>query len=74
MLIWLYFQVHVSMLEQEALLSEKTTLKEVTKHLKEQQSAIESTLEYERTPLPVSEDLLLATGECQESVERRVFM
>lgn len=74
MVIWFYFQVRVSMLEQEALLSEKTTLKEVIKHLKEQQSARESTLEYERTPLPVSEDMLLTTDECQESTERRGFV
>ncbi|XP_038196847.1 zinc finger and SCAN domain containing protein 4D-like [Arvicola amphibius] len=54
--------VHVSMHGQEALFSENMTLKEVIEHFKEQQLATASTLGNERTPLPISQDRLLATG------------
>ncbi|KAL6093137.1 hypothetical protein STEG23_010497 [Scotinomys teguina] len=54
--------VHVSMQGQEALFSLSTSLKEAIKLLKEQQSARTSAQENARTPLPVSQDMLLATG------------
>ncbi|KAK7797495.1 hypothetical protein U0070_023162, partial [Myodes glareolus] len=54
--------VHVSMQGQEALFSGNMTLKEVIKHLNEQQSTTESPLENEITPLPISGDTLLTTG------------
>nr|XP_048282882.1 zinc finger and SCAN domain containing protein 4D-like [Myodes glareolus] len=54
--------VHVSMHGQEALFSENMTIKEVIEHFKEQQLATASTLENERTPLPISQDRLLVTG------------
>lgn len=56
---------------QEALFSENMTLKEVIQRFKEQQLASASTLENERRILPISEDRLLATGECQGDIERR---
>ncbi|XP_057616529.1 zinc finger and SCAN domain containing protein 4D-like [Chionomys nivalis] len=55
--------VHVSMHGQEALFTENMTLKEVIERFKEQQLVTMSTLENERTPLPISQDRLLATGE-----------
>ncbi|XP_041510481.1 zinc finger and SCAN domain containing protein 4D-like [Microtus oregoni] len=57
--------VHVSMHGQEALFTENMTLKEVIERFKEQQLVTASTLENERTHLPISQDMLLATGECQ---------
>ncbi|XP_057616540.1 zinc finger and SCAN domain-containing protein 4-like [Chionomys nivalis] len=54
--------VHVFMHGQEALFTENMTLKEVIERFKEQQLVTTSTLENERTPLPISQDRLLATG------------
>lgn len=56
---------------QEALFSENMTLKEVIQRFKEQQLASASSLENERRILPISEDRLLAIGECQGDIKRR---
>ena len=56
-------QVHISMQGQEALFSENMTLKEVIKHLKEQQSFRTTIQEKARTPLQIPRDVVLATGE-----------
>ena len=63
-------QVHVSMHGQEALFTENMTLKEVIERFKEQQLVTASTLENERTHLPISQDRVLATGECQGGIEK----
>lgn len=55
---------------QEALFTENMTLKEVIERFKEQQLVTASTLENERTHLPVSQERLLATGECQGGIEK----
>lgn len=54
--------VHISMQGQEALFSENMTLKEVIKHLKEQQSFRTTTQEKARTPLQIPQDVVLAAG------------
>ncbi|CAO2627036.1 Zinc finger and SCAN domain containing protein 4C [Lemmus lemmus] len=53
--------VHVSMQGQEALFSENMTLKEVIKHLTEQQSFRTTTQENARTPFQIPQDVVLAT-------------
>ncbi|XP_076433453.1 zinc finger and SCAN domain containing protein 4D-like [Peromyscus maniculatus bairdii] len=55
--------VHVSMQGQEALFSENMSYKESMNLLKEQQSARSSIQDSARTPLPISQDMLLTTGQ-----------
>ncbi|KAL6093134.1 hypothetical protein STEG23_010494, partial [Scotinomys teguina] len=55
--------VHVSMQGQEAFFSENMSLEEVINLLKEQESARTSTQENPRTPLSISQNTLLATGQ-----------
>ncbi|XP_075808493.1 zinc finger and SCAN domain-containing protein 4-like [Microtus pennsylvanicus] len=64
--------VHVSMHGQEALFTENMTLKEVIEHFKEQQLVTVSTLENERTPLPIYQERLLTTDNFHYHTEGAV--
>ncbi|XP_076427146.1 zinc finger and SCAN domain containing protein 4C [Peromyscus maniculatus bairdii] len=66
--------VHVSMHGQEALFSERMTLKEVIKLLKQQQSATTTTQANAGTPLPIPQDMLLATGYENSEDGRSTFL
>uniref|UniRef100_A0A8C8W662 C2H2-type domain-containing protein n=1 Tax=Peromyscus maniculatus bairdii TaxID=230844 RepID=A0A8C8W662_PERMB len=55
--------VHVSMQGQEPLFSENMFFKETMDLLKEQQSARSSIQDSARTPFPISQDMLLTTGQ-----------
>lgn len=59
---WLCLQVHVSMQGQEALFNENMPLKEVIKHLKQQQSATSATPRNASMPFDMTQDILLTTG------------
>ncbi|CAO2627037.1 Zinc finger and SCAN domain-containing protein 4 [Lemmus lemmus] len=59
--------VHVSMQGQEALFSENMTLKEVIKHLTEQQSFRTTTQENARTPFQIPQDVVLATDQSEDT-------
>ncbi|XP_052616389.1 zinc finger and SCAN domain containing protein 4C-like [Peromyscus californicus insignis] len=65
--------VHIAMQGQEALFSETMSLKEAINLLKEQQSSRSSTQETARTPFPVSQDMLLKTGEYNEDGQNNTW-
>lgn len=69
MVNWFCLQVHVSMHGQEALFSENMPLKEVIKHLKEQQATPMPKQNNLKTHLQRPQDMFMETGEFESRTE-----